>query len=259
MSRYDDRPPRVELPPPNLISHTVIRDLADEYDRLSAAILDANTTLVTQRDDHQAALENEETARITAIREGKAQPTTKTSDKLRHDIEAQERTIEATEAAREQARRELVQAVEEHRSEWKAKLEEQHAGARETYLSAVEALEAAHRQLAELANLRAWATTFPDLARWRPDSYYRNVKGLPGRGSEETLDFESAVAALRDVGAPPPPPAPPPQHIPPGGRQSGRVPRQGIPQVDVAHGPLRPSTPPDHWWEADGGRVSWGY
>ena len=240
MSRFDNQ---LALPPAALIDHDALRPLVDDYHRLTSARREAYAAVSRLNQEHDAALETERATRAVAIREGKPDPGTKRSDKLAADVKAQLRTVEATEDAIAATRRDLVAAVERHRDEWADTVEAAVEAARDRYLAAVDELEVAHAHMGSAANLRSWLRDFPGEARWKPGTYYQRVKGLPGRGSEESLGMASALAALRNVGAPPPPPAGPAQHVPPGGRQSGRLSRDGLPQRD-AQGPLHPSAPP---------------
>ena len=248
----NDTPTTLNLPEPlDLISHPAIRGRAEEYTRLGTEYVRATAKLDRLRTEHRAALTSEEDARIAAIRAGKPEPATKNSAKLAGDIERQERTTDATDAARLQACRELSTAIEEHRAEWLSAIADQLDDARDRFTDAVGALAAAHAHLAAVGNLRAWAREAPMRTKWHATGgYFQRLEGLVLYGGEP-VSVEGVIEALRILAAPPAPPAPAPQHVPPGGRQSGRLNRNGMPQQDPT-GPLHPTSRPAVTLEVDG-------
>lgn len=213
-----------QFPPPRLISHAIIRERTADYERLFGAASAAQQELGRLNTEHTRALHREDAARTNAVREGKPDPGTKASDKLARDVAAQELAVDAHLRARDQARAEMADAIEEHRVEWQGAIDDDLAAARERYLAAVEALADAHADMAATANVRSWAATFPN-SKWAPIGFMRRLDRLPARGGE-AVDIETALDALRELGTPPAPPArPAQQHVPPGGMQSGAVPR----------------------------------
>lgn len=238
MTDFNER--LLQIPPLHLIELPAIAEAVGDFDRLTAGLHAAHDKLGELRDQHAAALHQEATTLADAVRTGGADPGSKRGEKLARDIDAQVRVIEATQQALAQSRRDLVKAVEEHRAEWVESLERRMVDVRAGFLAAVDRLENAHTELANIACLQMWAREFPERARWNPIAYVRKHPAFVDPNNEP-FDVVEVIDAVRVFAQPPEPPKPAPEHVPPGGQQSGAVPRRypvATPSVvaDVSYG-----------------------
>lgn len=235
MSRYDENRP---LAMPAAPCHASIAKAAEKQAKMVAAHREADGRVEALAAGLRNAREADLTAASAAITAGKAAPAA-TAPRMEHDLGLAEKHAEATKHAVASARRALTDTIEANRDQWQAKCAERVDEARLALAGAVDELEnrlvALGRAGSELSLVREW----PDLG-----FKDRRLTALPGvehtPGNPVALD--ALMAALRRLAAAPEP-REVPEHVPPGGRQSGRLPRHGLPQREPVGG-LHPTAQP---------------
>lgn len=234
MSRYNDDTAVLALPPPELFAAVPpVREAVENYQRIDTDLQTLWAKLAATREKHQAAVELDRQDRALAVYHAQPDPGTKRSDKLAADIERQEAQIEPHKNGLQDARRALIDVIEEHRGALADAAVERIAGARGEFLAVVDSLEAAQRHAAESFGLEVWLGQFPHKnPRWGSAAFFNRLVSLPTRGGEATT-FAVVATALRELGDPPEPSRPVQQHVPPSRQQwgGGRDPIAAQPSV----------------------------
>ncbi len=175
--------------------------------------------LVKFHDEHRAAVEKvydleqrrheaveaDSAAYARAIRAAKPDPGQKITEKHDAELAASRRRWDALAKARASAEADFVAAVQKHRGEWLAQLEQERTEAEDGYAAALDALEVARNHLVQVRGTIGWLDRFPGRVMWKGVA---PAVGLENRHGEPT-PWPTVVEALRAEAAPPPPSSPP--------------------------------------------------
>jgi hypothetical protein len=182
------------LPPGSAVPEELQKPVKEYRDLISRrhAELTRIGTLERQR---VGAIEKDRIALARALREGGEDPGDKAVEKIDKDLAQTRRRVEALEVAIEEAEQELIQAVDDNRSEWLEDTEAEIDRVAGEYLATVEALEAARTKLTERVTLRTFVTNFPEGKGYFAGTGGR-VAGLIARHGDP-YRWDEVVEALR--------------------------------------------------------------
>ncbi len=191
--RIDLSLPRTQFPELN--------EVVEAYEQLRRERKVTSSRLSGLTRQREKAIEADRRTLADWIRKGQkgAEPGPKEVEKVEKEIAACNRRLEALEEALDDAERDLIAVVDEHREAWVEQAEVEHAAAREEFAGAVEALALSRQALSERFALVFWLRHFPDEERGAI-SYRVRGSYLPPLKAEngDPHTFADVVAALRE-------------------------------------------------------------
>jgi seryl-tRNA synthetase len=179
----------------------------EEFEKVSKAYRElAQERQVTSRrvgalvNDRERAIHQDRDALARAIREGKPDPGNKKIEQIEKETEACRRRVEALELALDDAESEIMDVLDEHRSEWAEEVRAEVLEAQAAYAEAVEAVAAARHKVSMKFSLLFWIEGFPDT-----QTSYRVRGSYVGKLKAQNGDpyiFDQVVEALREDAQP---------------------------------------------------------
>ncbi len=166
-----------------------------EYEKLTSEIAIAQGALEQLGAKREAARQADTAAYAKALRGGKADPGTPKTDAVDAEIVAAQRKLAALVKALDDVEGELIAAIEQHREEWLAEvdetLEQEHTARRQLISELAEARET----IVTTSGLRVWLAGFPMKATSVRRGVVLPVAGVLGRNGE-AIAWETIKQAL---------------------------------------------------------------
>ena len=168
----------------------------EDYGRLLQERKVTGSRVSALQRDREKTERADATALAKWLKEGKKgkEPESKEVEKIDKEIAACERRLVALEEALDDAEADLIEVVDEHRSEWKPRAEKELESAYAVYAEVVEALARAHEAVSAKLGLRSWLRDFPEEASYKPRGMLLPALRAP---HGDPYMFDEVMAALR--------------------------------------------------------------
>ncbi len=166
-----------------------------EYEAITEEIVAGQAVLEQLGAKREAARQADTGAYAKALRAGKPDPGTPKTDRVDAEIVAAQRKLAALQRALDDVEGELISAVEQHRAEWLAEVDEQLKQEHEAKRELISGLAEARAAIVVTSSLRVWLAGFPMKATSIRRGGSPPVAGVLGRNGE-AMPFEEIVLAL---------------------------------------------------------------
>ncbi len=185
------------------IAHPVVAAAITAYERLA----DEHRDMLTRRHELTSARAEaaaaDAAAFAEAIRADKPDPGAKHTQRLEGEIAGAQRRVAALERAVADQLADVTEAVERHRAELAAKLEQRAAKARGALAKDIARLRADHAEMMSARGIASWLDGFPARTKWAAQAggWVPLLRGANG----EPLTIEHVLGALTALTEPPRP------------------------------------------------------
>lgn len=191
----------VELPDPSELEEwPQIKAAVEEHGRLARVHREAAAKLDAVVGHRTVAEQEDRAAFARALKQRKGDPGEEAVKRQAEEERSARRRFDAAGLAMEEAGRDLVAVLEEHRATALTEADALIGTDRDECIEAIERLEAARSRMLARQSLRHWLATFPEQLKYRRVT--RPLGTLIDGASGEPLRFDRVMAALRADAAP---------------------------------------------------------